>query len=73
MGRSEECDICADDLYLSQKHFAIECSDGEWFVTDLKSKNGTYVNGRRIKKPCFLEDGDIISFGDIQFEFQAEI
>lgn len=72
IGRGENCDITADDLYLSQEHFMIECVDGEWYITDLKSKNGTYVNGNKIKKTKRLEDGDVISFGDIQFEFQSE-
>lgn len=72
VGRNPECDICADDLYLSQEHFVLECSGGRWYITDLKSKNGTYVNGVRIKKPYPLEDGDVIAFGDIQFEFQSE-
>lgn len=72
VGRNPKCDICADDMYLSQEHFVLECSGGEWYISDLKSKNGTYVNGKRIKKPCPLEDGDVIDFGDIRFEFQSE-
>lgn len=72
VGRGEDCDIVIPDVYLSQKHFEIRCEDGEWFLKDLKSKNGTYVNDIKVKKRIKLEDEDIISFGDICFVFHAE-
>ena len=55
-----------------QKHFEISCTDGEWYLKDLKSKNGTYVNDIKVKKRLKLEDGDLISFGDVQFVFNVE-
>ena len=72
IGRGEECDIVIPDVYLSQKHFEIYCKNSEWFLKDLKSKNGTYVNDIRVKKPVQLEDQDVISFGDIKFLFHPE-
>ena len=72
VGRSEDCDISIPDTYLSQMHFKITCVDGDWFIEDLKSKNGTFVNDIRVRKPALLKDGDIISFGDVQFEFHPE-
>jgi len=72
IGRSEECDIVIPDLYLSQKHLEIHCKNGEWFLKDLKSKNGTFVNDIRVKKKVPLNDEDIISFGNIQFIFTSE-
>lgn len=72
IGRGEECDISIPDLYLSLEHLKIFCKDGQWYVQDLKSKNGTFVNEVRIKKTYKLEDDDVISFGDVKFNFHSE-
>ena len=72
VGRGADCDISILDQYLSQKHFEIYCKSAKWYLKDLKSKNGTFVNGARAKKPVLLEDEDVISFGDVQFIFYSE-
>lgn len=72
VGRSDECDIVIPDVYLSQEHFEIGFKSGEWYVKDLKSRNGTFVNDVPVKNACVLDDGDVISFGDIEFVFNIE-
>ena len=72
IGRSEECDIVIPDIYLSQEHFKIYCKKGIWYIVDLKSKNGTYVNDVLVKGKQILDDYDEISFGDVRFIFQFE-
>jgi len=72
LGRSEDCEIMINDKYLSLEHFRIWFEDDEWCLLDLKSRNGTYVNDIRIKKPVVIEDGDEISVGEVKFIFEAE-
>ena len=72
IGRSPECDIIIPDMYLSQEHFKIWFDKDTWYIGDLKSKNGTFLNNAKIKRKAILEDDDVISFGGINFVFQSE-
>jgi phosphoserine phosphatase RsbU/P len=61
LGRSPANELAfPDDNGLSRVHMALEREGSEWFVTDLGSKNGTYVNGVRIEGRHRLEPGDQI-------------
>lgn len=66
VGRSSDCDICIDDKYMARKQFVIEKEDGNYYVSDLRSTNGTSVNGIRITSRHRLEKNDIISAGTIK-------
>ena len=72
IGRGESCDIVIPDMYLSQEHLKIYCKKGVWHISDMNSKNGTYVNDVPVKGKQILDDGDEISFGDIKFMFRYE-
>jgi hypothetical protein len=68
IGRGAECDIAIDDLYLSTKHTQLWFEDDEWYIADMGSKNGTYVNGTRMdKEPLILDSGDKIRLGQVEF------
>lgn len=67
IGRSETCDVKIDNPYLSHIHSSIFFNDGEFFISDLNSTNGTYVNDERVKV-IKLEIGDVIRFGAIKFQ-----
>jgi hypothetical protein len=61
IGRSEDCDIVLPKRQVSRHHAQIERDDGGYLLRDLGSKNGTYVNGRKVRsEPYRLEDGDEI-------------
>lgn len=63
LGRSENSSLCLDDdLVVSRNHLQIEIDPPRCFVRDLKSANGTFVNGERIAER-WLENGDTISGG----------
>jgi len=47
---------------VEEKHFAVYFRDGVWWVEDLGSRRGTYLNGVRVKKER-LREGDVISPG----------
>lgn len=54
---------------IGKSHARVYEQDGEVYISDLGSKNGTYLNGRRIekRKPVKVEKGDIIAFSDEEF------
>lgn len=69
IGRDPGSNIVVDDTYASQQHARVYRSDGSFFVEDLGSTNGTYVNGRKISYPLELRNGDRIKVGKMVFEF----
>lgn len=69
LGRSSECDIIINEKFVSQKHLIIWFEGGEWYLEDLGSRNGTHVNGQRIKREVILDPQDEISIGGLCFVF----
>ena len=64
IGRSSSCSIPIQDRFLSRRHAEIVRIDGEWFVADSGSINGTYLNGERLEERKPLRPGDTITIGD---------
>lgn len=65
----------ADDSNVSRYHAEIEKRDGEFWVIDLGSSNGTSVNGKTVKDEMLLQNGDNITFGgtsSVRIEFIEE-
>lgn len=73
IGRSNECYIVTPDTSCSRKHAEVFlANNGQLFVKDLGSTNGTSVNGVRITEPRSLEVNDIIQVGDnTEFLFES--
>ena len=71
IGRGPECDIAlGDDTKASRRHAALKTNEhGHWLLADLKSRNGTHVNGQPIVLRR-LHDGDAIRIGRTTFEFR---
>jgi len=63
IGRSSESDVILSDISVSRKHARITVAGDVFKVIDLASKNGVYLNGRRIEQASF-EPGDEITIGD---------
>ena len=72
VGRGKDCDIIINSMFLSLEHFQIWCDKGEWYIADMGSKNGTYLNGSRLRKVKPVYDGDEIGFGELQFIFKEK-
>ena len=68
IGRAVECDVVVEDVYLSSRHARFSHDDGDFFVEDLDSTNGTYVNQRLISHRTRMEKGDIVQVGGVLFE-----
>lgn len=60
-----------DDASVSRRHARLLWNDEGVVLTDLGSKNGTYVRGVRISKPVTLKDGDVIRVGLVTFVYRA--
>ncbi len=48
IGRTDNCDVCLKDDYVSRNHARVSFEDGHWCVSDLQSANGLFVNGERV-------------------------
>lgn len=70
IGRGEDCRIRLDDTYASQMHARLYGKDGTWFVEDLGSTNGTYLNDRRLSNPAEVHAGDIVRIGKTLLELR---
>ncbi len=72
IGRSKECDVKLEDINVSRRHCQVRRAEGGVYILeDLKSKNGTYVNGAPIQH-WNLSDGDLISVGDQKLVYKVE-
>jgi hypothetical protein len=72
VGRSSACNIRIADAGVSSKHAKIWCEDGEYYVMDLGSTNGTFVNDKDVDRQQ-LNDGDVITFGMTKASFVGEV
>ncbi|HEY2250969.1 MAG TPA: PAS domain S-box protein, partial [Planctomycetaceae bacterium] len=70
IGRHPACEIRMSEETVSRRHARIIVADGGYFVEDLGSRNGTYVNGQRVTAPWRLCDLDTISIFNTEVEFR---
>ncbi|MDB9495329.1 FHA domain-containing protein [Spirulina major CS-329] len=70
LGRAETNAICVPDDHLSRHHAAIQyIATQGFFLHDLESTNGTYLNHERVQVPLRLKEGDLIRIGTTVFSF----
>ena len=68
IGRSPDCDIFLDDVTVSRRHAAIVKKNGDLFIEDQGSLNGTFLNRKRIES-AKLENGDELQIGKYKLTF----
>jgi hypothetical protein len=71
IGRADACHIRLDDTYISQFHARIFPRDGTWYVEDLGSTNGTYLNQRKLTGTSEIRAGDILRLGKTTMEMKS--
>jgi len=72
IGRDRRNTLVLADEYASGRHAVVRCAkDGRWWVEDLGSRNGTYVNGHRVESSRPLGSGDVLQIGRSRFRFGA--
>jgi hypothetical protein len=62
-GRSESCTVPLDDTYVSTLHARLYAKEGTWFVEDMGSTNGTYLNRVKVTAPSPIAVGDEVRVG----------
>jgi len=70
VGRLPNNDLVIDSTSVSRRHCMLNFSNGLLTTTDLKSKNGTCVNGKKIKQSHAIKNGDILKFGNCEFKIK---
>lgn len=65
IGRALDNDLVVEDPAVSRHHAEIRRQYGRFYLADLQSTNGTWVNGRRAEG-CFLVDGDVVRVGSVE-------
>ena len=68
LGRAAGCQIPLGDAYASQVHARVFQRDGHWYVEDLGSTNGTYLNRRRVAGPMIIKRRDRLQIGNTVLE-----
>ena len=71
LGRRPYNDIVIDNLAVSGEHAALQMSGGEVYLEDQNSTNGSYINGKAVKKQL-LQNDDIIEVGKYRIRFLAD-
>ncbi|MDA0838556.1 MAG: FHA domain-containing protein [Planctomycetota bacterium] len=75
LGRTPDNAIQVKHTAVSRHHCVVTLVDGEYFIEDLGSRNGTGMNGGKlpVAEPMLLEPGDVIQFGPLKLRFDLKI
>jgi pSer/pThr/pTyr-binding forkhead associated (FHA) protein len=68
VGRAAGCQVTIDDTYASQLHARVFQREGQVYVEDLGSTNGTYLNRRKVTGPMVVQRGDRLQIGNTVLE-----
>jgi pSer/pThr/pTyr-binding forkhead associated (FHA) protein len=70
VGRAATCDVVVSDTYVSNVHARIFQRDGGWWLEDLGSTNGTWMNRTRVSSPTAIGPGDEVRMGKATLELR---
>jgi pSer/pThr/pTyr-binding forkhead associated (FHA) protein len=71
IGRRHSCDLCIPLMSVSRRHCQLNYDDGVLKIRDLDSRNGTYLNGKRIDE-AVIQAGDSVKIGPLTFILQID-
>ena len=70
IGRGDDNNFVLPDRWISRNHAMLQRMEtGEFYLIDLGSRNGSFVDGRRVSVPVTLQDGDQLTFGQTELQF----
>jgi serine phosphatase RsbU (regulator of sigma subunit) len=72
IGRQPDAAIYLESLAVSRHHARVLCDQGGWFVEDMGSSNGTYVNGQRVSGRTPLTERDVLQVGPYVLHLELE-
>ncbi len=73
IGRSTEAGVRIEDRFASQLHARVDSRGGAYFLEDLQSTNGTFLNGAPVTGEATLSDLDHVRIGDTEFRFELDV
>jgi EAL domain-containing protein (putative c-di-GMP-specific phosphodiesterase class I) len=73
IGRKSDADVQLSHLSVSGSHAVIFAEGSTLLLKDLGSRNGTFLNGRRIASAESIREGDLMQFGEVAFRLQRDI
>jgi hypothetical protein len=73
IGRSTDADVRIEDRFASGVHARVYSRSGGYYVEDMNSTNGTYLNGGELRGESALSDLDQVRIGDTEFRFELEV
>ncbi len=68
IGRSLDCDFVLEDATVSSRHARLFYNLNQWWFEDLKSTNGSFLDGIRVEEPIVVKDNDEVFCGDAIFK-----
>jgi hypothetical protein len=68
IGRDPASDCFLEDKTISAQHARMSFHHGQWWIEDLKSTNGTFLNQEAVVEPLVLTAGDLLRCGQVQFQ-----
>jgi pSer/pThr/pTyr-binding forkhead associated (FHA) protein len=71
IGRDKQCHLRLRCTLVSRRHCAIAIQDGRILIDDLRSTNGTFLNGEEVGVPQELHHGDRLNIGTFEFQVRA--
>ncbi len=72
VGRNEDSDFVITDRWISRNHAMLQAMDnGDMYLIDLGSRNGSFLNGRRVGIPVIINDGDRLTFGQTELTYHC--
>ncbi len=72
LGRSPTNSILIDDNFASSEHALITLRNGQWWLEDRRSRNGTLLNDNPVIQPMVITEGDVIGIGNLKFSLELE-
>ena len=73
LGRRDDCDLVIDDKTISGQHAQVSRRGGLFYVVDLRSTNGTFLNDDRVEGESLLRAGDVLRLDRHQFRYEGEL
>lgn len=70
LGRSPTNTVPINDTFASSEHALVALRNGQWWLEDRQSRNGTTLNGVSITQPLVITNGDIIGIGSLNFRVE---
>ncbi len=68
IGREGGCDLCLSNDTVSIRHARLKFSQNQWWIEDLQSTNGTYLNDEKVDAPVVLLSGDEVRCAKVSFD-----